>query len=153
MGGDLPAGRAEVGPRTLTDTPGRVVRVAVDVPALADQGREFDYRAPPGMEIGVGTLVRVPLAGRRVGGWVVATDVAPPDGIRLAPVAKVTGLGAAGRRRRPGPAWAAWRWAGRRRAAPAASPLGAVTRPPSRAAPASAGATVPVSPTAPPRGT
>jgi len=109
-----------------------VVRVAVDVPALADQGREFDYLAPAGMPVEVGALVRVSLAGRRVGGWIVATDVEPPAGIRLAPVAKLTGLGP------PADvveltAWAAWRWAGRRTALlRAASPPGAVTRLPER---------------------
>jgi primosomal protein N' (replication factor Y) len=57
-------------------------------------------------------VVRVPLHGRRVRGWVVAHDVVPPPGVTLKPLAKVVG---------PGPAaelvelahWAAWRWAGR----------------------------------------
>jgi primosomal protein N' (replication factor Y) len=102
-----------------------VVRVAVDVPALADQGREFDYLAPAGIEIG--TMVRVPLHGRRVAGWVVDVDVEPVAGMRLARVAKVSGRG-------PAPdvvalsAWGAWRWAGRRTALlRAASPPKAVT--------------------------
>jgi primosomal protein N' (replication factor Y) (superfamily II helicase) len=52
------------------------------------------------------------LHGRRVGGWVVATDVDPPPGVVLRPLAKWSGRG-------PTPelielaAWAAWRWAGR----------------------------------------
>ena len=56
--------------------------------------------------------MRVALHGRRVGGWVVADDVAPPPGVSLRPLAKVTGWG-------PPPEvlelaeWAAWRWAGR----------------------------------------
>jgi primosomal protein N' (replication factor Y) len=60
----------------------------------------------------VGDRVRVPLAGRRVGGWIVALDVEPPDGVALRPLAKWSGRG-------PGPdlidlaEWAAWRWAGR----------------------------------------
>jgi primosomal protein N' (replication factor Y) len=57
-------------------------------------------------------MVRIALHGRRVGGWVVADDVEPPPGVKLQPLAKVTGWGP--------PAdlfdlatWAAWRWAGR----------------------------------------
>jgi primosomal protein N' (replication factor Y) len=58
-------------------------------------------------------MVRIPLHGRRVGGWVVDVDVTPVEGKALKPLAKVTGLG-------PPPdvvrlsEWAAWRWAGRR---------------------------------------
>lgn len=60
----------------------------------------------------VGTIVRISLHGRRVRGWVVATDVVPVAGVALRPLAKVTGYG---------PAedvidlarWARWRWAGR----------------------------------------
>ena len=59
----------------------------------------------------VGTIVRVELHGRRVGGWVVALDDAVPDRA-LKPIAKVTGDGPA-----PGlvdlARWASWRWAGR----------------------------------------
>lgn len=61
----------------------------------------------------VGTLVRIPLHGRRVGGWVVQLDVEPEaSGVELKALAKVTGWG-------PAPdllelsRWAAWRWAGR----------------------------------------
>ncbi len=117
--------------------PETVARVAVDVPALADQGREFDYLAPA--ELAVGSLVRVPLHGHRVGGWAVAVGVEPPPGVRLARVTKVSGRG-------PGPdilaltAWGAWRWAGRRTALlRAASPLTAVPMLPP-AAPWTAGA-------------
>ncbi|MDP9388521.1 MAG: hypothetical protein M3Q48_11580, partial [Actinomycetota bacterium] len=93
--------------------PPRVVRVVPDVPAL---DRAFDYVVPDGLAAGVdvGTMVRIPLHGRRVGGWVVDVDVCPPPGVRLLPVARVTGWG-------PPPAvvdlarWAAWRWAGRLR--------------------------------------
>ena len=61
----------------------------------------------------VGTIVRIPLHGRRVGGWVVADDVEPPSGVALRPIAKVTGHG-------PSEdlidlsVWAARRWVGRR---------------------------------------
>ncbi len=58
----------------------------------------------------VGTVVRVPLHGRRVRGWVLAADV-EPDATELREVLAVVGAG-------PPPAvvdlcrWAAWRWAG-----------------------------------------
>ena len=71
-------------------------------------------------------MVRISLAGRRVGGWVVREGRAAADGVTIAPLAKVTGWG-------PPPdvvdlaSWAAWRWAGRRSALlTAASPAGAV---------------------------
>jgi primosomal protein N' (replication factor Y) (superfamily II helicase) len=90
----------------------RVVRVIPDVPVL---DKAFDYLVPEalGGQVRVGTRVRVPLHGRRVGGWVVEDGVVPPDGVALRPLAKVTGWG-------PPPdvvdlaGWAAWRWAGRR---------------------------------------
>jgi primosomal protein N' (replication factor Y) len=74
----------------------------------------FDYSVPAALDDQVreGTMVRVALAGRRVGGWVVAVDVEPPDDVAVQPIAKVTGWG-------PPPEvieladWASWRWAGR----------------------------------------
>jgi primosomal protein N' (replication factor Y) len=82
---------------------------------VAGIDKEFDYLLPEAMtaSVGVGTEVRVPLAGRRVGGWVVSFPEHAPEGIELRPVAKVRGHG-------PEPAlvdlagWAAWRWAGKR---------------------------------------
>jgi primosomal protein N' (replication factor Y) len=90
---------------------GRIVRVLPDVPAI---DRVFDYAVPPGLqeEVRVGTRVRVPLAGRRVDGWVLEEGVEPPPGVTPRPVWRVKGAG-------PPPevlelaAWAAWRWAGR----------------------------------------
>lgn len=82
-----------------------------DEPAVA---RTFDYRVPAEVrgDVRVGTRVRVPLGGRRVGGWIVATDVEPPPDVALRSIAKLSGWGP--------PAdlielarWAAWRWAGR----------------------------------------
>ena len=90
---------------------------------VAGISRTFTYRAPaswsapgggsegPPTGLLVGTRVRVDLAGRRVGGWVLGEDSAPPAGVPLAPVRAVVG---------PGPPaavvdlarWAAWRWAG-----------------------------------------
>lgn len=85
--------------------------------ALADQGRVLDYLLPASMTdgVGIGTMVRVPLHGRRVAGWIVALDAVPPAHVRLQQVTTVSSIG-------PAPdvvdltAWAAWRWAGRRTA-------------------------------------
>lgn len=89
----------------------KVVRVLPDVPAI---DRSFDYSVPDtfGDRVRVGTMVRVPLSGRRVGGWVLESDVEPIEGVRLSPISKVVGHG-------PAPEvielcrWAGWRWAGR----------------------------------------
>ena len=89
----------------------RVCRVRPDVPAVT---RAFDYLVPSDLAptLRVGAVVRVPLHGRRVRGWVVADDVEPeaaPE--RLVPVNAVVSAG-------PPPEvvalceWAAWRWAG-----------------------------------------
>jgi primosomal protein N' (replication factor Y) len=123
-----------------------VARVVPDVTGL---DKEFDYLVPDALRnaVDIGTMVRVPLAGRRVGGWVVA--VGPPGAElpleRLRPLAKVSGHGP--------PAelvdlarWASWRWAaGRvRPLLRAASPPGAVVAIP---APARSGASLgPVDP-------
>ena len=64
-------------------------------------------------QVSVGTIVRVPLHGRRVRGWVTDADVDVPaiDGVRLREIAAVVSAG-------PPPdlvdlcRWAAWRWAG-----------------------------------------
>ncbi|HET7488054.1 MAG TPA: hypothetical protein VFJ85_09000 [Acidimicrobiales bacterium] len=113
------------------------MRVLPDVAALE---KTFDYTVPDGWDAPVGTLVRVPLHGRRVGGWVVADGVTPPAGVALRPLAKITGCGP--------PAdlvdlarWAAWWWAGPVRAVlRSASPPGAVRGlpAPAPAAPAAA---------------
>jgi primosomal protein N' (replication factor Y) len=101
------------------------VRVLADVSAL---DKEFDYEVPEAMadHVALGTLVRIELQGRRVGGWVIDADVEPEPGMSLKPLAKVTGLG-------PSEdlidlaSWAAWRWNGRRdRFLRTASPPGAV---------------------------
>ena len=92
------------------------MRVLTDVVAV---DREFDYEVPESWRrdgratlLAVGTMVRVTLQGRRVGGWVTAWD---PEGEppQLQPLAKLVGAG-------PPPevldlaGWAARRWAGRR---------------------------------------
>ena len=120
----------------------RVVGVLPDVPAI---DKVFDYLVPDAMDadVRIGTMVRVQLHGRRVGGWVVAEREAPPEGVRLLPIAKVTGWGP--------PAdlvdlsrWAARRWAGRpanflRTASPDHAVRGLPPSPPSRLGTATAG--------------
>jgi primosomal protein N' (replication factor Y) len=91
-----------------------VVRVLPDVAPIA---REFDYLVPPDLDafVRVGSMVRVNLHGRRVGGWVVADDVSPPAGVALRPISKVTGFGPSAEVIALAE-WAAWRWAGPRAA-------------------------------------
>lgn len=89
----------------------RTVGVLPDVPAI---DRTFDYSVPDalGDRVRVGAVVRVPLHGRRVRGWVLSDHTTPPEGISVSPIARVTGLG-------PDEEvidlcrWAAWRWSGR----------------------------------------
>ena len=84
------------------------------VPDLTAVDRAFDYSVPPalGARLRVGTMVRVPLHGRRVRGWVVADDVEPEAG-ELLDVLAVVSAG-------PSPdvvalsEWIAWRWCGPR---------------------------------------
>src|SRR5205085_2496161 len=69
---------------TVLATATRVCRVAVDVLAVE---RLFDYTVPEPLAgvVGVGTIVRVNLGGRRVRAWVVDDDVAseaPPGKLR-----------------------------------------------------------------------
>ncbi len=90
---------------------GQVVRVLPDEPAIV---KTFDYLVPDsfGGQVRVGDRVRIALGARRVGGWIVEIDVAPPPGVSLRPLTRWSGRG-------PGPDlleladWAAWRWAGR----------------------------------------
>ena len=95
---------------------GRVVRVLPDVAAI---DRTFDYLVPAAWEedgraelVRVGSQVRVVLAGRRVGAWVVEDDVEPPPGVSLRPLAHLGGLGPDGDVIELA-RWAAHRWAGR----------------------------------------
>ncbi|MGH9157950.1 MAG: hypothetical protein ACRD1K_19420, partial [Acidimicrobiales bacterium] len=110
MGGADPGAADEAGPGPLSRP--RAVRVLPDARSL---DKAFDYLVPDEFadRVRVGTVVRVPLHGRRVRGWVVADEVTPPEGVRLLPLAGVVGQG-------PPPdvvelsTWAAHRWAGRR---------------------------------------
>ena len=88
-----------------------IARVLPDVKGI---DKSFDYQVPDAVRdlVRVGTLVRIELHGRRVGGWVVGVGGEAADGVVLKPLAKVTGWGP--------PAelvelatWAAWRWAGK----------------------------------------
>jgi primosomal protein N' (replication factor Y) len=119
-----------------------IAKVLPEVPAI---DRAFDYVVPAEMEgaVGVGTMVRVTLHGRRVGGWVIGLADEPATDRALQPIAKVRGMG-------PPPdlvdlsAWAAWRWAGPRATfLRTASPTTAVRGLPARAE-AVAHATAPV---------
>ena len=69
-----------------------VVRVLPDVPAI---DKTFDYLVPDALrdQVRVGDVVRIELHGRRVGGWIVAVGVEPPDGVALRPLAKRSGPG------------------------------------------------------------
>ncbi|HEX6595893.1 MAG TPA: hypothetical protein VF045_03095, partial [Acidimicrobiales bacterium] len=105
MGTPEPPGRREASARP------HVARVLLDVVALS--GRRFDYSIPDALagRVFVGTIVRVPLHGRRVRGWVVALADEPETDRPLLPIARVSSAGPsadlvdlAG--------WAAWRWAG-----------------------------------------
>jgi len=120
-----------------------IARVLPDVGAI---DRVFDYLVPPEIagDVTVGTMVRVTLHGRRVGGWVVELSEEAATDKALQPIAKVRGLG-------PPPAlielskWAAWRWAGPRATfLGTASPATAVRGLPPAAAPA----TTPAAPVA-----
>ncbi len=114
MLGDEPSAPSDI---ETTRPEGRVVRVLPDVIGI---DREFDYVVPTSWEadgraerVVVGAMVRVPLAGRRVDGWVTTMEVEPEPGVRLVELVKLRGVG-------PSPelldlaGWATWRWAGRR---------------------------------------
>ena len=126
---------------------GRIARVLPDVTGL---DKSFDYLIPDALDerVCVGTIVRVELHGRRIGGWisdVLDVQAAAVDVDALKPIAKITGFG-------PDESlfelakWASVRWAARR-SRPflvAASPHRAVTTiPPMRR---SAPVTEPASP-------
>jgi len=67
---------------------------------------------PEGWEdrVDVGTRVRIALGPRRIGAWVVETGVAPPAGVDLKPLAKVSGHGPSAELLDLA-RWARWRWA------------------------------------------
>ena len=90
------------------------------LPDVVGIDREFDYVVPESWvadgrsdRVTVGSMVRAPLAGRRVAGWVTAVDVEPEPGVRLVELAKLSGIGPSEELVALAD-WAAWRWAGRR---------------------------------------
>jgi primosomal protein N' (replication factor Y) (superfamily II helicase) len=91
-----------------------VARVVPDVTGL---DKRFDYLVPDGWrgDVRAGTMVRVGLAGRRVGGWVVSVGPPDPDvpAAKLRPLAKVTGHGPSAEVIDLA-AWASRRWAASR---------------------------------------
>ena len=125
MGGADPSEGVRRGGRPLT---GRVVRVLPDVAGI---DRSFDYLAAS--DVVVGEMVRVPLNGRVVTGWVIAIgDVS--DGFSAVATSRLVSVAA---RVSCGPsaevvalsAWIAEYWAGPRRAVlVSASPSGRVPR-------------------------
>ena len=58
----------------MTPGSGAPPLVARVLPNVTGIDKEFDYLVPDALrgQVRVGTMVRVPLAGRRIGGWVVA---------------------------------------------------------------------------------
>jgi primosomal protein N' (replication factor Y) len=99
----------------VSDTNRYIARVVPDVTGL---DKQFDYLIPPDVSarVRVGTMVRVELHGRRIGGWVSAISDEPAAGRSiesLKPIAKVTGHGPASELFELAE-WASVRWAARR---------------------------------------
>ena len=95
-----------------------VARVATVIPDVTGLDKQFDYVIPDDLraDVRVGTIVRVELHGRRIGGWVRAISAEPGDGRSiesLKPIAKVTGHGPAAETFDLAE-WASIRWAARR---------------------------------------
>ncbi|MEN9645935.1 MAG: putative primosomal protein n [Actinomycetota bacterium] len=106
-------------------TPALVARVVPDVTGL---DKQFDYLVPEAMHhlVAVGTKVRVPLHGRRVGGWVVALGEPDPSlpVEKLVPIAKVSSIGP------PAEVVALAHWAADRWGAPRIRPFLVAAQPP-----------------------
>ena len=85
--------RSGAGPSEAIGPPGRRTLRRGVLPDVAGFDRDLDYEVPAkfSAEIRPGSIVRVPLQGRAVRGWVVAYPVQPPEGLALRPIAKVTG--------------------------------------------------------------
>lgn len=111
--------------------------IARVVPDLTGLDRQFDYIVPEPMRARaqIGSLVRISLNGRRVGGWIIGFGPTDPgrDPAALLPINKITGVGPDQDIIDLAP-WAVHRWAGRMRALlVAASPPGAVVQAPAPA--------------------
>jgi len=104
--------RLLISPRALRRPLNRVVRVVPDVTGL---DKTFDYIVPDELDeaVSLGSRVRVPLHGRRVGAWVIADVSATTTVDNLKSILKSNGLG-------PDEEvlglceWAAWRWCAKR---------------------------------------
>ena len=94
------------------------LRIATVLPNVTGLDKSFDYLIPDDLasDVEVGTIVRVELHGRRVGGWVTAISDSAAPGLEpnsLKPIAKVTGRGPA-KELIELANWARVRWAARR---------------------------------------
>jgi primosomal protein N' (replication factor Y) (superfamily II helicase) len=94
------------------------VTVASVVPDVTGLDKHFDYLIPADLAavVDVGSIVRVELHGRRIGGWVASISAGASDGRpleTLKPIAKVTGHGPTADLFELAE-WASVRWAGRR---------------------------------------
>lgn len=94
-----------------------VVRVIPDVVGI---NKEFEYFVPETWDhdgraarLGVGSMVRISLANRRLRAWVTAFDIEPTPGVALAPLQALSGVGPPEELMELSE-WAAWRWAGSR---------------------------------------
>ncbi len=99
----------------VSDTNRYIARV---VPNVSGLDKQFDYLIPEQLsaDVRVGTIVRVELHGRRIGGWVASISDTPSEQASrasLKPIAKVTGHGPSGELFELAE-WASVRWAGRR---------------------------------------
>jgi primosomal protein N' (replication factor Y) len=100
----------------------RIVRVVPDVPSFnVDDG--FAYAVPDGVDAPIGAIVRVPLGGRRVRGWVIAESQGDASGLKE--IASRSGDLEVFDSRRLG----IMRWAAARYVAPLAAILGKATPP------------------------
>lgn len=95
-----------------------VTLIATVVPDVTGLDKEFDYLIPDDLSerVRVGTIVRVELHGRRIGGWVRAISGESRSGRpsdSLKPIAKITGHGPASEIFDLAE-WASVRWAARR---------------------------------------
>lgn len=90
--------------------------VARVVPDVLGIDKSFDYQVPAHLvdHVAIGDLIRAELHGRRVGGWIVELDPVDAHLDGLKPIAKWSSRGPSAEVIELA-AWAALRWAGRRR--------------------------------------
>lgn len=128
MGDDRPGRRPAPGSRPVAVTPTEIPADLVEgshapadlvevLPDVSGLDRAFHYRVPEALAdraTRIGAVVRVPLHGRKVRGWVIGAGTPPPPGVEAQQVLAVVSLG-------PPPdvvelaRWAAHRFAGRLR--------------------------------------